>query len=656
MARDTITPRQPANGARRLALLSFAAALLVVATPTSPAAAMVDAVASAAPACTMSGDGGANSLSGTGGRDVVCARGGADRVRGNGGHDVLLGGAGGDLLQGKTGSDRLDGGPGNDRAFGGAGADDMRGGSGNDGLGGGLGPDRMSGGSGRDLVVYGQRGAPVFVTIGAGADDGVARERDNVMADVEDVQGGRGNDVLTGNGRANRLLGGGGKDRLRGNGGSDVLNGGEGDDRIDAREGATGAGSAAQAGAVDRVVCGGGNDTAFVDPVDIVDPGCENVIGGSGSTPPQNPPAQNPPAQNPPAQNPPAPTPGGQPTITTTATALAYTEGDSATLVDPGLAVADADDTDLERATVRISAGFQAGDVLSFTGQPGISGTYSAGTLTLTGSSSVADYQMVLRSVRYEHTGDSPAVAKTIEFQAEDADGPGPVATREIAVQAVDDSPTAVNDAATVGEGSAAGAVDVLANDTDVDGGSKMIAAVTQSTNGTVAVTGGGTGLTYQPNAGYCNDAPGTPGDTFTYTLNGGSTATVTVTVACSDDPPTAVADTATVGEDSAASAIDVLANDTDTDGGPKTISSVTQPTNGAVVVTGGGTGLTYQPTADYCNATPDSFTYTLNGGSIATVSVTRHVRRRSADGGRRQRDGERGLGRGRGRRAGQRQ
>ena len=145
----------------------------------------------------------------------MCGLGGRDRLRGNGGHDVVLGGGGGDLLQGKAGSDRLDGGPGNDRAFGGAGADDMRGGSGNDVLGGGLGPDGMSGGSGRDIVVYGQRGAPVIVTIGAGANDGVARERDNVKADVESVQGGRGNDVLTGNGRANRLFGGGGKDRLR---------------------------------------------------------------------------------------------------------------------------------------------------------------------------------------------------------------------------------------------------------------------------------------------------------------------------------------------------------------------------------------------------------------------------------------------------------
>ena len=54
--------------------------------------------------------------------------------------------------------------------------------------------------------------------------------------------------------------------------------------------------------------------------------------------------------------------------------------------------------------------------------------------------------------------------------------------------------------------------------------------------------------------------------------------------------------------EDDPATAVGVLANDTDVDGGPKTIASVTQPANGTVVITGGGTGLTYEPDADYCN------------------------------------------------------
>ena len=159
-----------------------------------------------------------------------------------------------------------------------------------------------------------------------------------------------------------------------------------------------------------------------------------------------------------------------------------------------------------------------------------------------------------------------------------------------VTVTCVDDPPTAVNDSATVAEDAAATAVDVLANDTDVDGGPE-VGRVGDRSRRTArsSITGGGTGLTYQPDPGYCNDPPGTTPDTFTYTLNGGSTATVSVTVTCVDNPPTAVDDSATVAEDSGASAIDVLANDTDTDGGPKSVASVTQPANGTVVITGGG-------------------------------------------------------------------
>ena len=200
----------------------------------------------------------------------------------------------------------------------------------------------------------------------------------------------------------------------------------------------------------------------------------------------------------------------------------------------------------------------------------------------------------------------------------------GSTATVSVTVTCVDDAPVAVADSATVLVDAPATAIGVLGNDTDVDGGPKTVASVTQPANGTVVITGGGTGLTYRPTAGYCNSDPGGAPDTFTYTLNGGSIATVSITVTC-DVPPVAVDDTATVLEDSGASAIDVLANDTNPDGGPKRVASVTQPADGTVVVTGGGTGLTYAPDLDYCSASgpADTFTYQLNGGSSATVSVT---------------------------------
>ncbi len=191
----------------------------------------------------------------------------------------------------------------------------------------------------------------------------------------------------------------------------------------------------------------------------------------------------------------------------------------------------------------------------------------------------------------------------------------GSAATVSITVTCDDDNPNAVSDAATVSEDASATSINVLANDTDIDGGPREVASKTNGTHGSVAITGGGTGLTYTPNADYCG------ADSFTYTLNGGSTATVAITVTCVDDPPVAVNDSATLAEDASATAIDVLANDTDVDGGPKSVASKTNGTHGSVAITGGGAGLTYQPDPNYCG--PDSFTYTLNGGSSATVSIT---------------------------------
>ena len=205
----------------------------------------------------------------------------------------------------------------------------------------------------------------------------------------------------------------------------------------------------------------------------------------------------------------------------------------------------------------------------------------------------------------------------------------GSTATVSVTVTCGDDAPTAVNDSATVAEDSAAGAIDVLANDTDTDGGAKTIASASDPANGTVVLTGGSpgahTGLTYQPDPNYCNSPPGrrrTPSRTRSTAARRPPSRSPS---RCVDDPPTAVNDSATVAEDAAAGAIDVLANDTDPDGGAKTIASASDPANGTVVLTGGSpgarTGLTYQPDANYCGT--DTFTYTLTGGSPATVSMT---------------------------------
>ena len=206
----------------------------------------------------------------------------------------------------------------------------------------------------------------------------------------------------------------------------------------------------------------------------------------------------------------------------------------------------------------------------------------------------------------------------------------GSTTTVSLTVDCRDDPADAVNDSATINEDAAATTIPVLSNDTDVEGDAINIVSKTDPAHGTVAITGGGTGLTYKPNADYCNTQTGGSPDTFTYTVNGSSpnkTATVSMTVTCVDDPPVAKDDSGTVSEDAAATPVSVLANDTDVDGDPITIVSKANPANGTVAITGGGTGLTYKPNADYCNtqtgSSPDTFTYTVNGGDTATVTVT---------------------------------
>ena len=115
----------------------------------------------------------------------------------------------------------------------------------------------------------------------------------------------------------------------------------------------------------------------------------------------------------------------------------------------------------------------------------------------------------------------------------------------------------------------------MLANDTDVDAGPKTIQLGDPAGPRDRGHHRRRHGLTYAPNANYCNTA--LPTDTSPTPSHGRSVGDVAVTVTCSDDPPVAVDDSPTVAEDSGATAVAVLANDTDGgDGGPKTVQSVT--------------------------------------------------------------------------------
>lgn len=109
---------------------------------------------------------------------------------------------------------------------------------------------------------------------------------------------------------------------------------------------------------------------------------------------------------------------------------------------------------------------------------------------------------------------------------------PGPeFGTVTVTVTAVNDAPVAVDDALQVLTGTVARNVTVLSNDTDVDGNTLTITAITQpaSGNGTVAISSDSRSLLYTPPT-----ATFTGTVTFTYTVSDGNGATDVATVTLS--------------------------------------------------------------------------------------------------------------------------
>jgi VCBS repeat-containing protein len=188
-------------------------------------------------------------------------------------------------------------------------------------------------------------------------------------------------------------------------------------------------------------------------------------------------------------------------------------------------------------------------------------------------------------------------------------------ATVSITVNA---APVAEDDSKTVAEDSGQTTIDVLANDTDLDGGTKQIASAGNPEHGTVVVAGDNLSLSYEPDDNYCGQ------DTFSYTLNGGSTANVAVTVDCVNDPPGANDDSATVDEGGTVGG-NVLTNDTDSDGDALKAVLVSGPAHDSSFDLNPDGSFSY--THDGGDTTSDSFTYKASDGTadstVATATIT---------------------------------
>jgi Ca2+-binding RTX toxin-like protein len=198
--------------------------------------------------------------------------------------------------------------PGNDTLTGADLADTLVGGAGDDILAGGTGDDTIQGGTGSDTIDYSDRGSGVVVTCSLAATCGVTATPESDVfntptVDIENIRGGDGADVLTGNAFDNIIWGGLGADTIRGGDGSDTIYGQAGVDDIDGEIGndiiAGGNGADVLEGGADNdlvdateetgtlkdttVGCGAGNDVVLYDALDTgsgIDTGttCETIL------------------------------------------------------------------------------------------------------------------------------------------------------------------------------------------------------------------------------------------------------------------------------------------------------------------------------------------------------------------------------------------
>ncbi|HGY56500.1 MAG TPA: tandem-95 repeat protein [Caldithrix abyssi] len=201
-------------------------------------------------------------------------------------------------------------------------------------------------------------------------------------------------------------------------------------------------------------------------------------------------------------------------------------------------------------------------------------------------------------------------------YTVTDDQGASSTATVFVTINAVNDAPQAVNDSSKTPQNTAVD-IPVTSNDTDVDGDTVVVSDALSAQNGTTTVLNDST-VRYTPNTDFFG------ADSFDYVISDGNgsldTARVFVTV---NDPPMAVDDTASVTEDNAVT-INVLQNDSDSEGDSIWVSAVTQAANGSVTNNNDGT-VTYTPDSDFFGA--DSFTYTIEdgigGSDTATVRIT---------------------------------
>jgi Ca2+-binding RTX toxin-like protein len=480
---------------------------------------------------SIDGGAGDDSLIGEGGHDTILAGEGRNAVNGGEGNDSITAGAGHDTLTGDNGDDVIAAGNGNNLVHGGEGQDRITAGTGNDTITGDNGHDVIDAGAGNNTVWSGQ-GDDSVVT-GAGNDE-IGTDEGN-----DTVQAGGGNDRVYGNGGQDSIEAGAGNDfvtgdmgndTLIGGAGNDSLYGGEGNDRIVAGEGA------------DRVQADGGNDLV-IHSRDAL--GGDFFNGGAGfdtlAFDMTLADWQNGAFQTELSGYLARLGAGKTGLYTFTSQGLQATNFEAVGISVDGVALTAADDAVTARAdafTVTEDAASVTGNLLAndsvadLAAKIEIVSAATAGTLTMGANGAFTwDGGDAFQALK---AGESRVV--TFSYKVTDSDGDTGTAQASITVQGQNDGPTAQADVAKTDEDTAT-KIDLLGNDTDVDGDALTLVGVSGSAYGATIKIDGGV-VVYDPSASAKLQALGageTATDSFTYTLrdaNGAeTTGNVTITV-----------------------------------------------------------------------------------------------------------------------------
>ena len=247
------------------------------------------------------GDSGDNALSGGQGNDVLRGRGGLDILTGgDGSHDVadyseavsqvVVNLATNSAIQDGDGSfDNLSGiedvrgSENNDQLIGDIGSNKLEGGAGADTLIGAAGNDTLDGGAGSsDTVDY--SAAPDGIVIDLETEMALADGylASDAVINVENIIATDFDDVIAGDGQANRLDALDGDDAIRATAGTDTVDGGDGSDTLDYSSlgGVTGVAVTLNGASISTVIVGGGNNDRISNIENVVGSVGDDVLGG----------------------------------------------------------------------------------------------------------------------------------------------------------------------------------------------------------------------------------------------------------------------------------------------------------------------------------------------------------------------------------------